>query len=137
MLPSTPVARPELVRPRLCQSLMRGECFMRFRIAEISVLISGIALAIACSSPSSPSNTNFSMMIKDAPFVDAKAVYVTFSDVSVHKATDTEDTWTKLAFSGGGTTRTCDLKKLQTASDVLGIGTLAEGHYTHVRLTVT
>ena len=37
----------------------------------------------------------------------------------------------------GGTTRTCDLKKLQGArEDILGVGPLAAGHYTQVRLTV-
>jgi hypothetical protein len=42
-----------------------------------------------------------------------------------------------LPFSGGGTSRTCDLKKLTTAQDILGTGTLAAGHYTQIRLVVT
>src|SRR5207253_2756755 len=42
-----------------------------------------------------------------------------------------------LPFAGGATTRTCDLKKLATAQDVLGTGALAAGHYTQVRLVVT
>ena len=40
-------------------------------------------------------------------------------------------------FAAGATTRTCDLKKLQTAQDVLGTGPLATGHYTMVRLVVS
>jgi hypothetical protein len=41
-----------------------------------------------------------------------------------------------LPFAGGATSRTCDLKKLATAQDILGTGTLAAGHYTQIRLTV-
>jgi hypothetical protein len=110
---------------------------MHFRFALIAA---GTLFALACGSgsPTGPSGTSgtFNMMIKDTPFADAKAVLVTFSDVSVHKDGESESSWTKLAFSGG-TTRTCDLKKLQTATDVLGVGTLAAGHYTQVRLTVS
>ena len=77
------------------------------------------------------------MMLTDSPFSDAKSLLVTFSDVSVHKADDAADTWTKLPFAGGATSRTCDLKKLQGAQDVLGTGTLAAGQYTQIRLTVS
>ncbi len=31
----------------------------------------------------------------------------------------------------------CDLKKLEQAQDVLGVGTLSPGHYTQIRLVVT
>ncbi len=41
-------------------------------------------------------------------------------------------------FSGGATTRTCDLKRLAgSAHDVLGVGALTPGHYTDLRLTVS
>jgi hypothetical protein len=74
-----------------------------------------------------------SLTIKDSPFSEALALLVTFSEVSVHAS---GDTWVKLPFAGGATERTCDLKKLQTAFDVLGVGDLAAGHYTQLRLTV-
>jgi hypothetical protein len=76
------------------------------------------------------------MMLKDSPFTDAKAVLVTFSKVSVHKDSDTEEAWTELTLTGG-TPRTCDLKKLEkdTAQDLLG-SALVEGHYTQIRLVV-
>lgn len=96
-----------------------------------------IAAAIGCgSNPTSATQSgNFSVMLTDTPFGDAKAVLVTFSDVSVHAS---GGGWTTVPFSGGGSTRTCDLKQLQNnAQDVLGIGTLAAGHYTQVRVTVT
>jgi len=38
--------------------------------------------------------------------------------------------------SSGATSRTCDLKKLTTAQDVLGTGPLPAGHYTQLRLIV-
>lgn len=63
------------------------------------------------------------------------AVLVTFSEVTAHR--DTEADFTKVPFAGGATARTCDLKKLQTAQDVLGAGTLAGGRYTQIRLVVS
>jgi hypothetical protein len=107
------------------------------------VAATGIALtlaaAVACGgSPSGPSGTgSLSVMLKDSPYSDANALLVTFTDVSVHKSDDAAETWTKLPFAGGATTRTCDLKKLVTAQDILGVGTLAAGHYTQLRLTVS
>jgi hypothetical protein len=78
------------------------------------------------------------MRITDAPFDDAKAVLVTFDRVSAHRAGEADGAWNELAFAGGGTTRTCDLKKLQNArEDILGVGTLPAGHYTQVRLRVS
>ena len=71
--------------------------------------------------------------IKDSPFSDAKAVLVTFKEVSVHRA---GAGWETVAFTGGAAERTCDLKQLQAATDVLGVATLPAGHYTEIRLTV-
>jgi hypothetical protein len=75
-----------------------------------------------------------SIMIKDSPFSDAKALLVTFSEVSVHTSADA---WVKLPFADGATTRTCDLKRLVQAEDVLGVGPLTAGHYTQLRLAVS
>jgi len=71
--------------------------------------------------------------IKDSPFSDAKAVLVKFSEVSVHRS---GFGWEPVAFADGATERTCDLKQLQAATDVLGVGSLPAGHYTQIRLTV-
>ncbi len=98
-----------------------------------------VALTIGCGSSNPTTATqsgNFTVMLTDSPFSEAKAVLVTFSDVSVHAS---GGGWTTVPFTGGGTgtTRTCDLKQLQNnAQDVLGVGTLPAGHYTQVRLTV-
>ena len=102
-------------------------------------LASSLALAaFACSGsstgPTGPSGT-LTVMLKDSPFSDAKSLLVTFSEVSVHQA---EGEWTKLPFAAAGaTSRTCDLKKLQTAQDILGTGPLAAGRYTMLRVIVT
>lgn len=72
--------------------------------------------------------------LTDSPFSDAQSLLVTFSEVSVHQADPGE--WRTVPFASG-VTRTCDLKKLNGATDVLGIGTLPAGHYTQVRLTVS
>ena len=102
---------------------------------------SAIAFAVmlgtlACSdSPSSPSGNSatFNLRLTDSPFSDARAVLVTFSEVTAHR---TDSDWTTLPFAGGATARTCDLKKLENSEDVLGTGPLPAGSYTQVRLVV-
>jgi len=92
------------------------------------------------AAPSAPTGGTSSTMatvsvrLTDSPFSDAKALLVTFSDVSVHSA-DPGD-WKTIPFASG-TSRTCDLKRLNGATDVLGVGSLAVGHYTQIRLNVT
>ena len=91
----------------------------------------------ACGGPASPSGTGtLNLMIKDSPYSDAKALLVTFSEVSAHRSESGEGR-TNLAFAAAATSRTCDLKKLVDAQDVLGVGTLEEGHYTMIRLVVS
>jgi hypothetical protein len=102
-------------------------------VAFSAVVIVG---AIACdNSPSSPSgqSARFNLRITDSPFSDARAVLVTFSAVSAHR---TDSDWTTVPFADGGTSRTCDLKKLENSEDVLGTGPLPAGDYTQVRLVV-
>lgn len=102
------------------------------------VLAAACTLSLGCGSdtgPSGPTGT-VRMMLTDSPFTDAKSLLVTFSEVDVHKSDTTDGMWSKLPFTGG-TTRTCDLKKLQAAQDVLGTGPFATGHYTQVRLVVS
>ena len=97
-------------------------------------ILSCVLGSIACtSSPTSPSSTNgnFKLMLKDSPFSDAKALLITFTDVSAHRDGDG-------GFAPLGTgQRTCDLKKLQASQDVLGAGTIQPGHYTQIRLMVS
>lgn len=106
-----------------------------FRILSV-VGLSTMWFAACSSSPSSPSaGSNLTVMLKDSPYSDAKALLVTFSEVSAHVSGT--GGFTPIPFSGGATSRTCDLKKLAAATDVLGTGTLAAGHYTQLRLTVS
>jgi hypothetical protein len=50
----------------------------------------------------------------------------------------TDDNWVTLSFTDGGSSRTCDLKRLVGGvEDLLGTGSLVEGHYTQLRLTVS
>lgn len=106
---------------------------------QLTKLACAAALALgawACSdSPSSPSLTgaNFNLRMRDTPFTDAKAVLVTFSSVRAHRS---DSDWTVVPFINAATTRTCDLKKLETSEDVLGSAGLPAGHYTQVRLVV-
>src|SRR6188474_177549 len=102
------------------------------------VLLGSLTLgAAACSdspsSPSSGSGGNFNLRLRDSPFADAKAVLVTFSSVRTHRS---DSDWTVVPFINAATTRTCDLKKLETSEDILGTAALPTGHYTQVRLVV-
>ena len=109
------------------------------RLVTACALLATFA-AVGCGgSPTSPSSSGGSLrvMLTDSPFTDAKSLLVTFSDVSVHRSDQADDSWTKLPFSNSASSRTCDLKKLQTAQDVLGTGSLTSGHYTQIRLTVS
>src|SRR5687767_6922506 len=75
-------------------------------------------------------------MITDSPYSDARALLVTFSEVTAHRAG--EGGFTRLPFGDTtATARTCDLKKLVDRQDLLGVGPLPEGHYTMVRLVVS
>ena len=87
-----------------------------------------------CSSPTGPTDTgHLTLRLKDSPYSDAKSLLVTFAAISAHRA-DSE--FFPLEFANGATSRTCDLKKLQAAEDVLGTTALPAGHYTQIRLIV-
>jgi hypothetical protein len=108
------------------------------RIIAVLAVVAAVGVA-ACSGDSvmSPSgNGRLSLMIKDSPYSDAKALLVTFSEVTAHR--DGEGGFTKLPFGDvTATSRTCDLKKLVDRQDLLGVGTVPEGHYTQVRVVVS
>ena len=110
---------------------------MRATAVVVAILGAGL-LASGCgsSSPTSPSTTpgTLNIVMKDSPFTDAKALLVTFTAVSVHP---TGGAFVTLPFVNSATSRTCDLKKLTSAQDVLGTGPLTPGHYTQIRLVVS
>jgi len=110
-------------------------------VTACAVVVGLVAAGCGGSSPTSPSATGGSLrvMLTDSPFSDAKSLLVTFSEVSVHRSDqpDNDTGWTTLPFANNATSRTCDLKKLQSAQDILGTGSLATGHYTQIRLTVS
>jgi hypothetical protein len=85
-------------------------------------------------SPAPAETSSLMVMLKDSPFSDAKALLVTFSDVNVHAS---GADWLTVPFAAGASSRTCDLKKLETAQDILGVGQLPAGHYTQLRLVVS
>jgi hypothetical protein len=86
------------------------------------------------SAPAPGGTGKLSVRITDSPFSEAKALLITFSEVSAHTS---DENWTPLTFAGGATSLTCDLKRLVDAQDMLGSGQLAAGHYTQLRLTVS
>lgn len=110
---------------------------MRWRHLALAVIA---ACTCACggnsNSVTAPSGTTatFNLRLTDSPFNDAKAVLVTFSEVTAHRS---DSDFTKVPFADGATARTCDLKRLMAAQDVLGTGPLPVGHYTMIRLVVS
>lgn len=99
--------------------------------------VAGVVVTLACSgSPSGPSGSEGTMNVRitDSPFGSAKAVLVTFSEVSAQRD---GGGWSKLPFAGSAGSRTCDLKKLEnSAEDVLGTGAVEAGSYNMLRLTI-
>jgi hypothetical protein len=83
--------------------------------------------------PTPAASATLHVMLTDSPFSDAKALLVTFSEVSAHAS---GGDFMRLPFASGASSRTCDLKKLTSAQDVLGTGPLPAGHYTQLRLMV-
>jgi len=104
---------------------------------RLLVTFVAVTVVTACGdSPTSPGDRSGSLSIHmtDSPFSEAQAVLITFSEVSVHQ----ENTdWTVVPFAAGATSRTCDLKQLEGAQDILGTEWLTAGRYTQIRLLVT
>jgi len=110
------------------------------RISAAFTIALGLSLsALACSgSPTDPSRSgNLRLMITDAPFDDASALHVTFTEVKAHRE-DGAGGWLTVPFAGSpaATTRTCNLKKLDGPFDILGAASLDAGQYTQIRLVV-
>lgn len=114
----------------------RFRVFVPLVMAFIALGCSSGGGGSSASSPSGPTSAGegtATVLLTDSPFSDAKAVLVTFSEVSAHKS---EGPFITLPFSPASASRTCDLKKLVGAQDVLGTGPLPTGHYTQIRLVV-
>jgi hypothetical protein len=118
---------------------------LRRSVLTVAVLF----VSFACgSSPTGPSDVpggstpstagapgSLTVRITDrGAYQSARAVLVTFSEVSVQRGND----WTKLPFPDpNAPTWTCDLKKLENSNaDFLGSGTPQQGEYTWVRVLV-
>lgn len=107
------------------------------RALRMGLLVAAVTCASCGDSVVAPSGSNgiLNLFITDSPFSDARALLVTFSEVTAHRAG--EGGFTRIPF-GDATSlmRTCDLKRLEEAQDLLGVGTLPEGHYTQLRIVV-
>ncbi|MGH9386827.1 MAG: DUF4382 domain-containing protein [Vicinamibacterales bacterium] len=108
----------------------------RLVFAVVLVIGSGTLVTSACGdTPTSPGGRGtLNIRITDSPFSDARAFLVTFTEVSANRD---DQGWKSLAFAGGASSRTCDLKKLNGAQDLLGTGALPAGHYRQIRLQIS
>jgi hypothetical protein len=98
------------------------------------------ALGCGGNSPVSPSDVEkgtagtLNIRLTDNPFDSARAVLITFSEVSVQRSGN----WTKVPFpDGSASSWTCDLKKLEGgAQDVVATAAFPITEFTMVRLIV-
>ena len=106
-------------------------------LAPAWAIVIALAAAACGDSGVSPSgNGRFNLMITDSPYSDARALLVTFSEVTAHR--DGQGGFSRLPFvDTTALARTCDLKRLVGRQDVLGVGSLEAGQYTQVRLVVS
>lgn len=106
---------------------------MRFLTSASFILAVFMSFSCGSSNNMTGASGTTTVMLTDSPFSGAQAVLVTFSQVSVHPTGSDFET---VPFANGAANRTCDLKKLVGAQDVLGTAALAPGHYTQIRLEV-
>ena len=108
------------------------------RALTLALLIASLTCASCGDSVVSPSETGtgtLGVFLRDSPFSDAKALLVTFSDVTVHRPGEAEPA--RIPFSDATSImRTCDLKRLQDEPELLGVGALPAGHYTQLRVVI-
>jgi len=110
------------------------------KLVHAGAALAGMLAVASCASSAGPSDNGGAgsgmvrIMLTDSPFSDAKAVLVTFTEVSAHRS---GGSWEDLTFAEAAVSRTCDLKKLEGPQDLLGVGPLVQGHYTQLRLTVS
>ena len=97
--------------------------------------------AIGCggTSPVSPSDIEkgtagtLNIRLTDNPFDSARAVLITFSEVSVQR----DGNWSKVPFpDSSAPTWTCDLKKLEGSQDLLATAVFPITDFTMVRLII-
>jgi len=121
---------------RLRPLLLAGALVTAFACGDSSTSMSPTPTPTPTPTPGPAPGVNATLhvMLTDSPFSDAKALLVTFSEVNVHAA---GGDWTQVPFASGASSRTCDLKKLTSAQDILGTGPLPAGHYTQLRLVVS
>jgi len=111
---------------------------MRLRpVMLVALLVMAWACGSSSSSTSPTRDATLHVLLKDSPFSDAKALLVTFSEVTVHTSGSGFGGDQRLPFVSDASSRTCDLKKLTTAQDLLGTGPLPAGHYTQLRLVIS
>jgi hypothetical protein len=116
-----------------------------FYLIRLGILVLSLTGLWACSSGGGNTTSSggssgtagasgtLTISLTDSPFDDAQSVLVTFSEVQAHHS---GNGWVTVPFTTGNT-RTCDLKQLVGARDVLGVGSLPSGHYTQIRLVVS
>jgi uncharacterized protein DUF4382 len=108
------------------------------RALTLALLLAAVTCASCGDSGVSPSDTGngtLNLFLTDTPFSDATALLVTFSEASAHLAGDGGSARISVG-DARSVMRTCDIKRLQDAQDLLGVGTLPAGHYTQLRIVV-
>lgn len=110
------------------------------RALTLALLVAAVTCASCGDSAVSPSATGTGtlnlFLTESPPLSDVKAFLVTFSEVTANRVAG-ETGSARIPF-GDATSimRTCDLKRLENAQDLLGVGALPAGPYTELRVVV-
>src|SRR5690349_6239059 len=100
-------------------------------VAVLGVAVVGTIFYVG----SLPKTGTLAIAVHDAPCSDCAHVWVNFSTVSVHASNSSGGGWTTLNVSGS----TLDLMALNgtALAKVIGVASLAPGHYEQIRLSVS
>ena len=98
---------------------------------KILILCAAIALALAAGSCTSGRSGNFQLYMTDAPIEGLEHVYITFSQIEVHK--DGEDVFTSILT----VPKQVDLLELRDKEEKILDIDLEPGTYSAIRLTVS
>ena len=104
--------------------------------AVLALALIGYFAILPLFSPGTSGYGTLEIRITDDPTENFTAVWVTISDVQVHKASDNaedEDGWITVASDN----MTFELLELEETGEVLATSKIEAGHYTQMRITVT
>jgi len=104
-----------------------------FTVSLISMLAITLVSACSAATPTSSQTGVVEVRAMDAPPTGVSSIMVTTSNIQIHKADTTDDSWITVVSQE----KTFDLVAIQGAEVFLGSANVSSGNYTQIRLDVT